>query len=86
MSKTYKFVVVAEDKQAVEIAFYNRKEPVTATEMFDMFHSFCLACGIPEATFRDQAYHIGIQSQTPPPAGTAKPMMGMKAPDNTDQV
>jgi hypothetical protein len=88
MTKTFKFSVVSDDKQAVEITFYNRSDPVTAVEMFDMFHAFCMSCGIPEVTYRYQIYNLTQAYQTPPaaPAGgvNATPSMGMKPPESPE--
>ena len=80
MSKTYKFAVVDGDKKAVEMTFYNQEEPVTVIEMLDMFHAFCLGCGVPEATWQNWIYHLAQKYQTPPLQGTVNPSMGASAP------
>lgn len=84
MTKTYKFAGVASDKKAVELTFYSVEEPVTAVEMFDMFHAFCMACGIPEVTYRYQVENLAQAYRTPPVPPSGTPSMGMKAPTKED--
>jgi hypothetical protein len=85
MTKTYKFAEVASDKKAVELTFYSVEEPVTAVEMFDMFHAFCLASGIPEVTYRYQVMNLAQAYQTPPVHDLGATSMGMKAPEPTGE-
>jgi hypothetical protein len=79
MSKTYKFAVVNSDKKAaVEMTFYAVEEPVTVIEMLDMFHSFCLGCGVSEESWKDWIYRLSEKYATPRRVGV---QMGASSPE-----
>jgi hypothetical protein len=74
-TKTIKFTRVDNStKKATELSFYNIETPITAFELFDMFHTFCMAIEIPEATWLEEM-RLRIDSSVPkPPMGGSTPV------------